>query len=384
MTRDPNPFEPWRPRPGECPPPAIDLHRPWRPRRTPEPAAYPVPDPVPGKAETKSGTGTGSGTEAPAFEPRPDNLAILTTVLLLLLAVAILTQGGADNAHLPRILAALAAVGAGWGVSVSLARRRPMPVRLGWIGAGVLAALAVRWFVPTVHGVSLWEAGGLAAETEAIPAGDVVGYTAGARHRKAAVSDYAGEIKAADRAWMRRTADAAIASSRERIERDPAQASHDLHLLAGSLERLDHWAEVRDDLRAVRRKALHACVQRLEKECEALIARGEFTAVSQHSEKALAEWSNEARQLGLQDEGRPQVLNVRRKAVLAALDAARREVMPLLARDRFGAVAALGEQLAHVLAEEARLVGAAADLEQFRLACEAFGELAKAGRPEGR
>ncbi len=441
MPRDPNPYEPWRPRPGDHPLSSVDPLRPWRPRRAAEPAA---PVPLPSKAEPPRPAASPPPVQPPGFEPDPGRQAVLV-LLLLLLATGTVALAALGSAHFGRVFLALAALGAGWGVSISLARRRPWRERLAWVGAGVLAALAVRWFVPTFAGVSLLDAGRLAAETEAIPTGDVSTYTAAARYRKAAVSEfpeYAAEIRAAESAWVRRTADAAIESSGARIERDPVGASRDLWLLVQSLNRLDHWAEVRDDLQAVRQKALRARGQWVARELEVLVAhgafdtvpaaatralveihdearevgvydevagmlaplrrqslrarldavvreleaaaaRGEFTAVTRRGEKALAELSGEAREIGIEEDVRQRLLHVRRKAVLAALDAARSEAMLLAARDRFQAVAALGEQLARVLAGEAQAVGATADLEQFRQACQVFGDLARqAGKPD--
>jgi hypothetical protein len=327
-------------------------------------------------------------SQPPAFQLDPGSRAGLF-LLLLLLAAGTLALAALGSAHHLRIFAALGLLGIGCGVCIGQPRWS-WPVRLGWVGAGVLGALAARWFVPTTNCVSLWQAGGLAAETEAIPVLDHRRFYLDARHRKAAMKEFpefAAEIRAAERAWVRRAAAAAIEATESQLERDPLRAARELRELVWSLSHTDrdHWTEVREDLRPIRQKAVRACVQRLRKEGEVLIAHGEFTAVSQKSEQALAEWWDEVREVGLQEEVQQQLRQVRRKAVLAALDAARREVMPLLARDRHKAVADLGEQLARVLAAEARFVGAEADLEQFRRACEAFGDVARQdGEPDDR
>jgi hypothetical protein len=366
-------------------------------------------------------------------------------MLLFLLAVSFIALAGLGGEHCPRVFLGCLAVGLGWGANIALARRgRPWTERLACVGTGVLAALAVRWFVPTVDGISLWDAGQVAAQIEEVPAGDMAQFTAAAYHRKAAKQrfpEFAAEISGAERAWLRRSARSAIEAAEAAIERDPARASADLRVLAQALGRLDQGTDVRDELRAVRRRAVLARARTLAAgldalaargECEAVAdaagrgltnladeardvgafdeataclapvraralgirleaavaqldaaaGRGEFTAVARGGEKALADLMGEAREVGQEKVVGDTLLAVRRKAVLAALDAARHEVQALREKGRFGAIASLGDRLARVMSDEARAVGAAADLEQFRRDCQALGEQARqAGKP---
>ncbi len=433
MPRDVNPSEPWRPRPTDPPVPPIDVHKPWRPRPAERAAPVPPPPEAPPPRPQAAPPRPSPRVARPQHE-EPGRLRVLAIVLFLLVVsfVAVAILGGE---HSPRIFLGCLALGMGWGASVSLAPRRDWGLRLACILGGVMAALAVRLFVPTVDGVSLFEAAHLAARIEALPTDDVAAYAAGAWHRKAAMKrfpEFAGEIRTAERAWLRRSADAAIEGSEAAIDHDPATAWFNLRLMAQYLSRLDHWAEVRDDLQVVRRRAvlarartLAAGLERLADrgECEAVaqvaiqslsdlhdearevgvwdeaagclravrtralclrldaavgqleaaVGRGEFTAVARGGEKALTELSGEAREVGLEKEVRDRLLAVRRKAVLAALGTARRQVEALREKGRFQAITSLGEQLAGTLSAEARIVGAAAELEQFCQGCRTLG-----------
>jgi hypothetical protein len=321
-------------------------------------------------------------------------------------------------------------------------------VRLGWVAAGLVGALAVRWFVPTTDGVSLWGATRLASETEAIPVDDLDRYRSEEGRRQTAIRRFPGletEIADAERAWLRRRVDAAIQDADRLLPADPIQASESLRKLAGDLAKLDHWKDVRDVLREARQRTVRGAVNAVGAELKAQLdrgdpagvadtarrlvdgpdgldakagevgleddarrgltelraravqvrlkaaeerlgpaaARGEYTAVRDGARKADAELAGEAKVAGVGAEVSARLWAVRRQAVRACLDAARREVATLLAKDRFQAIAALGERLGNVLRQEAEAVGSGGDLDQFRQACQTFGDLARqAGRAD--
>ncbi len=350
MPRDVNPSKPWRPRPTDPPVPPIDVHKPWRPRPAERAAPVPPPPEAPPPRPQAAPPRPSPRVARPQHE-EPGRLRVLAIVLFLLVVsfVAVAILGGE---HSPRIFLGCLALGMGWGASVSLAPRRDWGLRLACILGGVMAALAVRLFVPTVDGVSLFEAAHLAARIEALPTDDVAAYAAGAWHRKAAMKrfpEFAGEIRTAERAWLRRSADAAIEGSEAAIDHDPATAWFNLRLMAQYLSRLDHWAEVRDDLQVVRRRAVLARARTLAAGLERLADRGECEAVAQVAIQSLSDLHDEAREVGLEKEVRDRLLAVRRKAVLAALGTARRHVEALREKGRFQAITSLGEQLAGTL-----------------------------------
>jgi hypothetical protein len=371
---------------------------------------------------------------------RPDQKAVVLGVLLLVV-LGLVVLGGLGGEHLPRVFFACLSAGAGWVVGVSLARRRPLRVRMGWVAAGLLGALAVRWFMPTTDGVSLWDAARMASATDFAPGDNAQRYRRTVAERR--FPEYAGEIAAAESAWLRRRVDGAIRDADRLLLEDPVRASESLRGLARELCRLQRWGEVRntlltarqrvvldavkavhaeleaqlnrgdpagvadtagrlvdapdglatearevgvwDDARRqladVRTRALRSRLKAAEERLGATLARGEYTVVADGARDAAAELGAEAKVVGLEGEVRDRLRAVRRQAVRACLEAARHEVAALLARDRFQAIAALGERLGKVMREEAEAVGEAGELEQLRQGCAVLGELA---RPAGR
>src|SRR5262245_4680190 len=139
MTRDVNPFEPWRP--AEA----------GRPKREPQ------------LSEKTNG---------------PQPLLVVLGIGLVLLGVIAFAQ--LPFSHAPRILSALLLVGLGTGAATSAARPWGWRVRLSCLGAGAGLATLAWWFVPTTEGLNLWSAqrgvDRLVAELEAMPACDTAAY----------------------------------------------------------------------------------------------------------------------------------------------------------------------------------------------------------------
>jgi hypothetical protein len=142
--------------------------------------------------------------------------------------------------------------------------RRSWSTRLAWMVAATAFAAIALWFVPTMHGVNLWSAYRQIEELHALPAGDVAAYQRGAAARRTLVEDFpsfAWDVRAAEKAWLRRTVDEAIENADRRLDKDPDAALVHLHQLDKELSRLDHYASVSKDLKSARRRAVQACVK---------------------------------------------------------------------------------------------------------------------------
>jgi hypothetical protein len=280
-----NPFQPWRPAEVEVPPP-IHASRPWRPP-VPRPTRLceetsplaelvdkklPPSDRAPKRGEDCNGRGASGpkvqrpiagppARKAPAPELRADQKAIVGMVFVLGIMVLI-GMGWLGGTHLPRVAVALLAVGAGFTVGISVARRQGWSVRLGWMAAGLALAGLSGWFVPTTGGVNLWSAYRQMDELRALPAGDVAGYLRGAAERKQIVAEFpafAEDVTEAESAWVRRTADAAIEKADRLLETDAHAALGDLVSVNAALSPLEHYPKVRTDMESALRRARQAC-----------------------------------------------------------------------------------------------------------------------------
>jgi hypothetical protein len=298
--------------------------------------------------------------------------------------------------------------------------------------------MLARWFMPAADGVSLWDASQLAAQIEALPPEEVAAFADGAARRQAAIREfpqYGGEIAAAENAWVTRCVETAVSSTEGLVGQDAARATARLRECQHVLARLAKGANLKE-LQTARRDLLNARINRVKAELEVLVKEGEFAAVADHAAERLGDLDREARELGMRDdivrqitpvraravqarlasvakvletavgrgnyslvatEGRKaedelhaeaeacgiagevkdQLLAIRRKAVQKCLEAAREDTKALLAKDRFEAVAKLGDGLAHTLTAEAEAVGCGRDLREFCHGCKVFGDLAQ-------
>jgi hypothetical protein len=264
-----NPFEPWRPAEANVPPP-LHASRPWRPP-APPPARVAVEEPpfaepadppraAPAKPRPRPAQRLAAPSK-PAAPLRSDQRMVLL-VLFLLGTLGLVGLGWLGGAHFPRVAVALLAVAAGAIASISVARRRNGYVRLGWMAAGLAGAALAAWFVPTVHGVSLWSAYRQMDELHALPLGDVAAFRDGAAMRRTMVEDYpafAAEVRATEQDWLRRTVEDAVETADRRLTKDPHQALVDLHGLNDELAQLEDYPLVQKDLEAACGRALQAC-----------------------------------------------------------------------------------------------------------------------------
>lgn len=271
-----NPFVPWRPVESQIPQP-IHASRPWRPPPPPParpavvepPVVKPVGPPLrdqprvqPSRPERPS-----SPISQPSSGRTPFSRWIVFILLVLLGVLCLDSVGWYRGTHIPR----LAALGASAGLFAVVAfnQRRSWYTRLRGMAASLALAGIAAWFVPTLHGVSLWLAYRQVEELRALPAGDVAEYQRGAAARQLLVKEFpsfASEIEAAKQAWLRRTVDEAIENTDRQLENDPQTAFANLHRLNTELARLEHYASVRNELEAARSRAMQASAKVVQRE----------------------------------------------------------------------------------------------------------------------
>jgi hypothetical protein len=386
-----NPFEPWRPTGLDVPPP-IHAARPWRPsppkgQRVEEPP-FVEPADKPAAAARPSKPAARPRTPEPKYlcskqrcagEMRTD-LKVVLGMAPLLAILGLVGLGWFGGTHLPRVAIALLAVATGLTLGVSVARRRSWYIRLGWIAVGLAFAGLAGWFVPTAGGISLWSAYRQVDELNALPAGDVAAFVRGVPDRKEVVAEFpsfAEDIAAAEQAWVRRSVDGGVEDADRQIDIDPAKALTNLHQLNAELSRTEHYALVRGDLEAARRRALQASLKAAREEIDGLMEKKQFDDVARRGAFWADQLDGEAQELGEKNDLPDHLMPKRRQAVAARLESARQQFRDLLIKDDHKAIAALGGKLARELGDEARAVGLADDLNDFCTGCAAIGDVAR-------
>jgi hypothetical protein len=152
-------------------------------------------------------------------------------------------------------------ISAGVLAGMALSSRPSWYNRLKWMAAALAWAGIAAWFVPTVHGVSLWSAYRQVKELHALPAGAVAEYKRGAPARQLVVEEFpslASDLRTAKRGWLRRTVDQAIEKADQVIDKDPQTAFANLLRLKTELERLEHYDSVQKELESARLRAMLA------------------------------------------------------------------------------------------------------------------------------
>jgi hypothetical protein len=267
-----NPFEPWRPVEAEIPPP-VHASQPWRPTPPTQRAdSEEIPfaelaDPPERCKQPKRKCAArraerNRNPSATTIAPKNSRVLVPMVFLLGLLVVLGLSWLGGD--HFWRITVTLAAVGVGFIVAFSLPSERGWHVRLGWLTAGLTVAALSAWFVPTLHGVSLWSAYAQVEELRTLPVGDMDEYRRGEPARRMLVEafpSFASDVSAAELAWVRRTVDEAVENADRQLEVDPYAALSDLHRVNAEMARLDQYVSVRNELQAAEQRATQACVK---------------------------------------------------------------------------------------------------------------------------
>lgn len=263
-----NPFEPWRPVECRIPPP-LNAGRPWRPP-SPPPAraaleALPVVEPVPpslrSKPPERPKRPPGQGGQSSATGT-PVSQWIVFIVLCVLGCLCLDSIGWYRATHIPRLIALGAS--AGLFADMALNQRRSWYTRLQGMAIALAFAGIALWFVPTIHGVSLWSSYRQVEELRSLPAGSITEFQRGAAARQTVVEEFpsfAADLSAAEQAWLHRTVEEAIDKADRHAKSDPHEALAQLHQLDKDLSSMKYYAAVKKDLESARRRALQACLK---------------------------------------------------------------------------------------------------------------------------
>jgi hypothetical protein len=176
--------------------------------------------------------------------------------------------GWLRGTHMPRLIGLGLSGGMFVAMSVPSSRRSWYKRLKGMMIALALAGISL-WFVPTVHGVSLWSSYRQIEDLRTLPAGDVAAYQSGAAARKLLVEEFpsfASDLSAAKQAWLRQTVDVAIENADRQLDKDPQAAFAHLHRLNEELARLEHYALVQRELESARGRAMQACAKMVQRE----------------------------------------------------------------------------------------------------------------------
>jgi hypothetical protein len=199
--------------------------------------------------------------------PRRARRVVLAGLLVGLIAAAWATGRLLPPGHWPRLGAVLLAAGAGIGLALC---RPGWVARGGWVLAGLVVAVGAWWFVPTTAGLSLWqarrEAGQQAEALGSLAADDFAEFAAG-RVRRAEVAaqfpQLGGILEGAERGWVERSGEAAVAEAEGVLAADPVRACRRLAKAERALTRCAADEGPLGRLRAARRRALGACLEKL-------------------------------------------------------------------------------------------------------------------------
>lgn len=259
-----NPFEPWRPVEARIPPP-LHASRPWRPppprptRAAVEeiPSVEPVAPPPRKRPKPPQGQGGQQSRRRTPISPLTALVVLVVIGFLLLNGIGWCLGMHGSRSMISEASAAMF-VGMAFNSRCSSAKRlRILAIALA------LAAIAL-WFLPTLHGVSLWSAYTHVAELRTLPPGDVAAYQRGAATRQRIIEEfpsYRADVIAAEQSWFRRTADEAIESADREAKKDPNAALAHLQQLDKGLAPLPHYDLVRKDLESARRRVLQSCLR---------------------------------------------------------------------------------------------------------------------------
>jgi hypothetical protein len=373
MTRDVNPFEPWRPAESD------------QPKREPQ-------------------------LSEKANEPR--SLPVVLGIGLVVMGVIAFAQ--LPSSHAPRILSALLLFGLGAGAAISATRSWGWHVRLCCLGAGVGLAALAWWFVPTTEGMSLWSAqrgaDRLVEELEALPACETAAYLKASAEREQLIAQFPGYrqvlqqpadawIERSVRKWkddlsnvpeqdfdaletLRESYQPVLTEALEAAERDWFERTY-LHLKPGDFAAA---GRVRASTRAKATwtEPVRSCGEGWAgRTADAAIAEAE-PLMKNDPARASAQLQATARgmaSLGDYSTAQRKLWQVRQRAVQWRLEAARREVQKLLSTDDYQAAADLAVRLKEEWGREAQAVELAADLKRFHESCAFLAELSSRAKP---
>jgi hypothetical protein len=380
--------------------------QPWQPERPGD-----QPEPIRISAQSWSTPPQGHPPEPRGM--RPDQWVVVI-LWLNLVAVGLIAWKKLPPSHLPQITAMLVALALGLGLGISLARHWGWFVRLFWVLVGVGAAVAAGLFVPSTGGMNLWHAlrqgKQLVEELNGLPPGDTPRYQeilaakgnlvaqypefqeyfhgpgaawvgrsvprweadlnqlapgdlAGLEKLRAAYQPVANDaLDAAELAWFERSYQELKPGDFTTAGRLRAAARHtgnwDQPVQSGE----EAWAE--------------RTVEEVLKETGPLLAK-EPAQVSAR----LQQVARDLEVLAPHEVVLEKLLTARRAACRECLAGAQREVLGLVARERFLDAAEVAQQFRKAFEAEAQAVKMGADLNRFADSCLFLADLAvRAGR----
>jgi hypothetical protein len=171
-------------------------------------------------------------------------------------------MGWLGGTHAPRLIGLGASVGLFIGMAFST--RRDWSARLTWMAAALALAGITLWFVPTMHGNSLYSAYRQVEKLRTLPAGAIAEYHRNAATRRMLMEEFpsfTADLKQAEKAWLRRTVDEAIENADRQLDKDPDTVLVRLHQVEKELSQLEYYGLVRKDLESARRRAVQACLK---------------------------------------------------------------------------------------------------------------------------
>jgi hypothetical protein len=246
-------------------------------------------------------------------------------------------------------------------------------MRTSWVLAGAVAAVLGWWFMPTTRGLSLWEARSRLAEARALPTGDRSAYEQGLGARREVSEQFwtlRADMQAAELDWGRRTVDQALTE----LESQPAG---DLKAFAqGRVTRKElgtSFPALRGRIDEAECAWVRRSADKALAESEALLGRDPARASA-----LLQETNQSLRSLALCPDVEKSLLAGRNRACRARLKAAWLEVAELLKQDRYEEMTAVADRLGGAeLVREAGEVGAEDERKQYQERCGFLIDLAR-------
>jgi hypothetical protein len=322
--------------------------------------------------------------------------------------------------HRPRVVGVVLPLVVVVALGLTQGRRSRGIVQLLWLVTGVALAFLAWWFVPTSEGLSYWGATRRVAKLEAVSPGAVAEFLqeyAASRDAVAQFPELKSRLETVRDKWATDTIKAGVAEAQALLPGNPSGASRYLQKLHHELTELGHFAiPLQGSLRDGRYRALTTRLEAAAKELKTLEAEKKLPEIDRLAERLTAEWGEEARAIGAEDDlralfqrcalvtvgaevakardwlrkgdlteasthlqkisrDRAKLLELtavkelvhgtRRRVVQTRLEWARKELVALVAEEKYSGVALLKQRLASEWASEAGIVGAGAELQAF-------------------
>jgi len=386
MNENPNPLEPWRPSAGE-------------PLRA-EPLRFPP------RGEIVEAGGPRPNPPPPGL--RGDQL-LVGILFLNLIALGAVAFKLLPRNHVPQIISVVVLLGLGLALGISAARNRSGLFRVVLVLAGLGAAAAAWWFVPTTGGLSLFaaqrEAERVTAELESLPAGDSARFLELEEASQQLVEqfpEYKDPLEKLSNQWR---------------ERSEAKWEDDLNQLGP--EDFSRLADLRQDYRMFYGSRLDDAEIIWFDKCFKKLPPGQFRGVVQlravarldeNWKKRVQDWetdwadrtvddvltrvepliardpreaslrltktAEQLRDLDEFQEAQNRLLTARARAFRTALEIARRETFALAAKEQYQAAEAEALRLRSLWGSEAKAVGKEEESDLARF-CDGYAFLAE-------